>query len=319
MEFDLIIKYLAGETDRDEKKFLEDWIQKSNKNKEEFDEIKMVWDQIDLARSYSSEKINSAWLSLSALINDNKNRISLFNRTIFLKIAAIFIVTISLVIALYSTSHFHRYISAKGKKEIVLPDQSHVVLNKSSKIIYTSWFFGERKVKLNGEAFFDVTHMEDKAFIVSSGKTEISVLGTSFYVLSNNDQGITDIKVTSGQVKVKGFMSAGNDETLILTKGECAKVNYQDHTMNKYLKYDTNVIAWNTGKLIFKAVRLEEVFKILNNTYGISVQSKNQIINDLRFTGTFHNTPVNDIVETISRTFEIHATIDKENQEILFF
>ena len=68
--------------------------------------------------------------------------------------------------------------------KIVLPDGSRVWLNARSSLIYPNKFLtGQpRKVKLNGEAYFEVAHDKSRPFIVETEKVQTRVLGTSFNV-----------------------------------------------------------------------------------------------------------------------------------------
>ena len=60
-------------------------------------------------------------------------------------------------------------------KEVVLPDGSKVWLNNAATLKYPREFSEkERNVYLEGEAYFEVTHHENKPFILRSPKTAIS-------------------------------------------------------------------------------------------------------------------------------------------------
>ena len=70
-----------------------------------------------------------------------------------------------------------------SKSKIQLPDGSTVWLNAGSKLTYTKDFGKEiREVTLIGEAFFDVTKMKEKPFIIHTSSINIKVLGTAFNV-----------------------------------------------------------------------------------------------------------------------------------------
>ena len=75
-------------------------------------------------------------------------------------------------------------ITAKGSKGLfTLHDGSIVWLNSESKFVYPEAFSGdERRVQLEGEAYFEVQEDKSKPFIVQAGAINIEVLGTHFNV-----------------------------------------------------------------------------------------------------------------------------------------
>ncbi len=70
---------------------------------------------------------------------------------------------------------------------ITLPDGTVVNLNADSRIEYPAVFYGdERRVRLEGEAIFDVVHDEEKPFVVETFRYDIKVLGTKFDVTAES-------------------------------------------------------------------------------------------------------------------------------------
>lgn len=79
---------------------------------------------------------------------------------------------------------------------ISLNDGSEVDLNSGSRLIYPSIFSGkERRVKLVGEARFDVSHNEKQPFIVETFAYDVRVLGTDF---NSGNTGQMDAFVEAG-------------------------------------------------------------------------------------------------------------------------
>lgn len=146
--------------------------------------------------------------------------------------------------------------------EITLPDGTHVWLNAASSIRYPTAFTGtERKVELDGEAYFEVTKNAKQPFIVDARKkSEIEVLGTSFNVSAYaNDKSLNTTLIT-GSVKVNGT---------IINPGQQAQVTDQVRVVNN-IDID-KVIAWQRGFFNFEGASLEEVMKQLERWYDIEV------------------------------------------------
>jgi ferric-dicitrate binding protein FerR (iron transport regulator) len=92
--------------------------------------------------------------------------------------------------------------SGDSARLCVLPDNSHVYLNKGSVLNYPSGFEGdERLVELSGEAFFEVTK-SSKPFRITCGRTVTSVLGTSFNIKGYNPKDQVNVIVVTGLVQV---------------------------------------------------------------------------------------------------------------------
>src|SRR5258705_7986378 len=87
--------------------------------------------------------------------------------------------------------------------DMTLTDGSRVWLNAGSSVTYpVSFTANERKVKITGEAYFEVQHDANKPFIVSKGETSVQVLGTHFNVNAYDDEDNIKVTLLEGSVKV---------------------------------------------------------------------------------------------------------------------
>src|SRR5690606_7700884 len=90
-----------------------------------------------------------------------------------------------------------------GTYQIVLPDGTQVWLNSASSLKYPNRFDGpERVVELEGEAFFDVSKLQEKPFKVVSGGQVVEVLGTQFNISAYRDEVPARTTLVSGHVQV---------------------------------------------------------------------------------------------------------------------
>ena len=157
------------------------------------------------------------------------------------------------------------------KQEIVLPDQSEVVLNANSTLRYAS--NQPRKVWLEGEAFFKVKKSETNAkFIVHTSDLAVEVLGTAFNVNSRREQ--TQVFLEEGKVnlnlndpeKSQVLLAPGDLLTYSSKRGhkyETAKVESAQHT------------SWRDGVIELKMTPLREVINRMEDIYGIRIQISN--------------------------------------------
>lgn len=168
----------------------------------------------------------------------------------------------------------------KGRQfQLVLPDGTRVWLNAASSITYPASFTGNsRRVKVSGEAYFEVTKMKDMPFHVTiNDRAEVEVLGTHFNINSYEDE--QDIKATllEGSIRTSVVGSGKKTEYVTLKPGQQAEI-----TDNKKIKLNESVntdhvMAWKNGLFNFENASLEEVMRQLSRWYNIEVVYEREI------------------------------------------
>ncbi|SMO56467.1 FecR family protein [Solitalea koreensis] len=156
----------------------------------------------------------------------------------------------------------------KGSKVIclALTDGSKVWLNAGSSLTYPVAFVGtERKVTINGEAYFEIAHDANKPFKVKKGDMEVTVLGTHFNVNAYDEDAEIKVTLLQGSVKV----SSGND-TKLLKPAQQAQINGA-------IKVNTEVnmnevMAWKNGYFYFDNTDVHTVMRLIDRWYGIDVE-----------------------------------------------
>jgi hypothetical protein len=196
-----------------------------------------------------------------------------------------------------------------GKKEIYLPDGSKVILNRYSKIKYSSNFKKERVVYLYGEVFFDVQPNAQQSFIVWGNFSTTKVFGTSFIIRSYTNEAYDEINVISGKVSFGQTIEKGNE--ILILAGNKGTIK-GDRTEQAPIK-DVNYNSWLTEKIVFKNAKLKEVFSVLEQYYNISLKAKNPKILNCEFTGEFEKSDINEILEVLSVSFSLSFNKESKN------
>ncbi|MEM1136106.1 MAG: FecR domain-containing protein, partial [Bacteroidota bacterium] len=144
-----------------------------------------------------------------------------------------------------------------------LPDGSKATLNSGSKISFSknNWDT-ERKVLLNGEAFFEVK--EGKKFTVQTQIGKVEVLGTSFNVLKRNQR--FEVACFTGKVGVSNSF----DVQEILLPGKKIIVMSDKVQLDDFLPAE--IVSWKRGVFEFDNVLLDEVLAELKRQYGFEVK-----------------------------------------------
>ncbi|MFC2096677.1 FecR family protein, partial [Bacteroidota bacterium] len=185
-------------------------------------------------------------------------------------------------------------------------------LNTNSKITYPEQFAkNERRVKLEGEAFFNVEHIKEQPFTIEAGNAFVQVLGTSFNVKAYENSEL-EVIVTEGLVKLYTVDYESMDTSEILLKaGQKGKISWKEKSPIYVAENIPEELFWMDYTLIFNDTDLKKVFSLIENYYNIEIKVSDKRIYDCRLSTTFSNNSIKDIIEVIVATFEFEYT--KEN------
>lgn len=198
----------------------------------------------------------------------------------------------------------HRLVIPKGKTyDLLLADGTHVWLNAETELTYPTNFNGDqRKVKLKGEAFFDVAKDAQKPFIVELENMDIKVLGTSFNISNYEEDKTECVTLVSGSVEV----NVAQKGTYQITPSEQLSLSEFHQTVN-IEKVDTELFtSWKDNKYIFKNARLDDILKKLHRWYDFSVAYEDALMGEKRFSIIIdREDDLNKVLEIISYTSNI--------------
>ncbi len=194
--------------------------------------------------------------------------------------------------------------AATGRGQVykfTLPDGTKVWLNADSKLSFPSRFGDkERKVRLEGEAFFVVKHDDSKHFFVESKGQLVEDLGTSFNIQSYPEDGVQRTTLVEGAAKV--------NETL-LRPGQQAL--HSQHVPIKVIESDLDqVLAWQQGSFVFRGETLEEVFRTVARWYDIEVVFRSEQAKYITVGGTVSRSrSIRAVLDLMERTGKVKCEI----------
>lgn len=197
-----------------------------------------------------------------------------------------------------------------GQYKVILPDGTEVWLNAASRLKYPVKFIAnERKVVLNGEAYFEVTKNPDMPFVVNAGNQVIRVLGTKFNINSYADE--QEIKTTLAEGKVKVSLLDPNNLPLnhqfTLRPGQQA-ISTATSLNVKEVSAD-EATAWKDGLFVFSQSSIKHVMQQISRWYDVDVN-----YNDLpekRFEGEIsRDIPLSELLRAIEKTNQITFLIE---------
>lgn len=150
-----------------------------------------------------------------------------------------------------------------GIKRHQLADGSSLTLNADSDIGVT-YYRNKRVITLSkGEVVFNVTPDAERPFIVESGHTRITVLGTRFVVNKLNK--LVRVSVDHGRVKVESRLDDQHmhPEALILGNGEVAEIE-PDKAPERVQRNAQDAFSFQTGSLTFQQSTIDEIAETLS-------------------------------------------------------
>jgi ferric-dicitrate binding protein FerR (iron transport regulator) len=329
--YTIMTRYLQGHITDEESVILENWKSEEAKNRLEFDDLVELWRQT--GTFHFPVKIDTD-RALSEVHNESGIRQAPTVRlSLAWQIAAILILSV-LFSGLYTwffsggsakSVYYEEVQAAYGTRtSIELPDGSSVFLNSGSSLRFSSQLAGqkERRVELKGEGYFKVAKDAKRPFIVDMERLSVEALGTAFNVNAYEPDSHIEVLLTEGKVAVRAGTEKKSANEMILEPNQLAHYdvganNLLKETVTEPAKY----ISWTEGKMIFIDDPIQEVIKRMENWYNVDIRLKDKQLMNYRFTGTFVNESLEEVLNILSLTsplnFEVIPATKNGNGEYL--
>jgi hypothetical protein len=162
---------------------------------------------------------------------------------------------------------YNTIFNPRGSKvmDVTLSDGSRVWLNAGSSLTYPAVFGDlERKVAVDGEAYFEIAYDKNRPFRVTKNEMLVVVLGTHFIVNAYDDEDQIAVTLLEGAVKVNKGMTFAS-----LAPGQQAVVA-TGITVNSHVDVDA-AIAWKDGLFSFQDSDLQGVLRQISRWYDVKV------------------------------------------------
>ena len=310
----LLLKKWQGKSDDNDHQELDTWLKESKDNAAFAKETKHAWDQSADYKQDFTPNVEAGLSKLKARISADqsvpqKQVQQLHPRRRWLQIAAAItlLITAGFLVQNFLTdsTNWQTDKTAIGEtKSITLSDGTTIVLNEGSTLKYPETLQGkERRVELNGEAFFDVTRNEAMPFVIETKHTTINVLGTSFNVNAFLDKAITEVQVKTGKVS---FSPKGSEKALTLTANQKGTFNHQTRALKPETDNTLNALAWYSKKLSFKKTPLSKVLMDLENYFKVDINLKDSRMGQCEYTSLFNNPDLEAMLQTLAVAFDLH-------------
>lgn len=204
------------------------------------------------------------------------------------------------------SNHINTLTTAKGETYILtLPDKSTVWMNAASSLTYSAALLerGVRRVKLEGEAYFQIAKDKAHPFIVESGDQQVQVLGTHFNVRAYRSEKIFRTTLLEGSVKV-----SEDGKTKVLSPGFEA-INKSGEIIVE--KADTEwAVAWKNNKFIFDSQRIEDIMPMIERWYNVEVIYTGEIPSDAFWGSVSRYDNISKVLGALESTGNVHFKIE---------
>ncbi|HNR40806.1 MAG TPA: FecR domain-containing protein [Bacteroidales bacterium] len=183
-----------------------------------------------------------------------------------------------------------------------LPDGSTGWLNSGSSVKYRGDFISNRKVTLDGEAYFDVRTNPERPFEVSTDEIIVTATGTKFNVASYKNEKNVEVVLEEGKIVIKDremteSVTMNPDDLLVYDKST-RQLHGEKVQSEKY-------IAWTEGKLVFRNDPIDIIALRIGRWYNVDVEIQGNNFQDVRLRATFINENLEEVLYFLKKALPI--------------
>lgn len=303
---EVLARYLAGQGSQQDTQAIEAWLEADTAHVLELEKYRKLWELKAVKNGNFEPNTNLAWQKVASRIANEptkqKNKTHVFLRPWSLAASVLLVLGIAGYIYYFknNTSTLETITSHHGNVQKLLADSSRVFLNKNSSLSYPNRFAkNERKVKLSGEAFFDIKPMPEAPFAIEVERLQVKVLGTSFNI--DEDSSTINVIVRTGTVEV----AKQNGDKIVLIAGQQALYYKATQKLIKKYEADANEYAYVNKVFKFKNTKLSEVVRLMSKGYQTEISLNEKELGQLAITTSFENESLQDALNIIAETLQI--------------
>jgi len=261
----LLCKYLENRADEAEMREVIDWLDADPAHRRELDEL----DRVFWASAVSGRGAAQAAAGVS--------RPSLWRRAgrCAARLAAVLVLGLigAGVLSEYRLGEWSQRtttldVPAGQYLSVKLGDGTTVWLNSGTTLEYPAVFAGrQRRVKVSGEAMFDVVHDPDRPFIVETFACDVEVLGTKFDVVAQEAESRFSASLLRGSVKVTSRLDPR--EQYVLRPDE--SVHLVGGHLSRRMIADADEFLWTDGIISIKGHGFEELMRMFERSFDVKI------------------------------------------------
>jgi ferric-dicitrate binding protein FerR (iron transport regulator) len=263
-----------------------------------------------------SEK-SKLWGNIYAEIN------TIDRRSAKIKLIRIWSTAIAASLCLFAVGEWYfqsriEIITSYGEQaSVVLPDESVIKLNANSRLsYYRAWsWHTDREVWLNGEALFEVRHLNthpDKInngerFIAHTGNINVEVLGTIFNIRNRRSEVL--VSLLKGRISVNKPNSG--KAPLIMKSGDAVKFANEKISLLPVSSLDNKPEAWTSHQMELSGMTVADIIENYEDIYGGRIVLDNPNLLKKRIEGTISLQTPEETLYMLANL--LNATVEQRN------
>ena len=239
-----------------------------------------------------------------------------------------------------------------AKATTVLPDGTKVWLNAGSNLTYNINTYGSknREVTLIGQGFFKVITNAQKPFVVTAKGLKIKALGTEFDVKAYPEEEIVETTLVKGIVKLEGGDKNKNSFTITMNPKQkvtyyTGQAQFETSEIKDPAKIDAEKLnsiklkdlptdapsqpqisdikqtdiytSWKDDRWVFDGVEIGQLAILLERRYNVSIAFDSEELKHYKFTGTFQQETLEQILKVLKLTAPLRYTVGKGTVELM--
>ncbi|MBR2065057.1 MAG: FecR domain-containing protein, partial [Bacteroidales bacterium] len=269
---EILARFFEGRTTSEENNAIADWIESDPANQETFNrELQFHLMLMQMPASVQTP-----------LQKPHRTRLALYAGLAASFVAGIILCWFLAVAPLSDeASRMVAFHTDPGQRaSLTLPDGTSVELNSGSTLEYPAVFArGERRVRVEGEAMFDVAKVADKPFYVETFAYDVKVLGTRFNVESDEDRGVFSTALMEGSVAIldkhdNRITELEPDQVVTLTDGRLIK-RHEENIGSRY--------RWTDGIINCSGLSFEELMRRFERAFGVTIVIECEAVPDISY------------------------------------
>lgn len=316
----LLSKEISGSLSENEREELRQALAENKKLSDVYNQMHTFMHETQSSRSENeiNAKLNEVWQKIA---DASKTQYTFKKPTrrivpIWARVAASIVLVIGLGLLAYNylpQQNLYSETLQAGNENLyaVLDDGTQVWLNKNARIAYNKNFGAKsRKIRLTGEAFFDVAHNAAVPLTVSANDVDVTVKGTAFNVNAlNND---VEVSLLRGLVGVKDTRQKNAKEVLlhpnqkIVMRDGTALPNDSNYIVLNLVQSNDTIIQetrWLNNALVFNKQKFSGIAKLMEERYNVKIEIEDATLREQQFTGSIGTESLPQMLDALKQSY----------------
>lgn len=307
---ELLFRFFDQNATSEEEAKIKIWLEESEEHCREFFQARKLFDGLLLRGEKGEER------EMTFHYSRPYRRIAIAISTIAASVLLAVVFTFTYIKSVAKQERATVVVVPKGQRvDMFLSDGTEVWLNSKTRMEYPSSFkaYDERRIKIDGEAYFKVAKDKKHPFIVETNKGEVEALGTHFYVKAYSHEKSFETFLLEGKVHVRT-----SKDSVYLYPNEEAILENGVLILQRIENYD--LFRWIEGLYCFKDQPLREIFKRLEIYYDVHIIIKQKHLPNPLITGKFRSIDgIDYALKVLMREVKFSYHRDEETNNIYIY